>query len=312
VNSLQPALVVLNPLAHGGRGAGLFDRVRPAIEARFNAKIVVLDSDERWRTDVRAALDRGVRLFISAGGDGTAHALVNALVEAPARPPLGEITLGAVGLGSSNDMHKPVRQMTAGIPVLLDAFRATPRDIIRCRYSAGAAMREAAVVVSASLGVTAEANARFSAATRSAGRLRWTSTSAAIAWAAMRTVATWRNLPARVRIDEHDVSQVALTTLSVLKTEWLSGRLHFGRPIEPASGDFDLAMVEHRNRLQISNDILALLRGRFDGRPGHTRVRARTLDVWLDSTASLEMDGEVFPAIEVHFAMHPERIRLCA
>ncbi len=307
-----PALVVLNPRAHGGRGTGRFDRVRPAIEARFDAAIVVVRPDQRWRTDVRAALDRGVRRFIAAGGDGTAHALVNALVEAPARPPLDEITLGAIGLGSSNDLHKPVRRTIEGIAVLLDDARAAPRDIVRCRYADGAAMHQASVLVSASLGVTAEANARFSAGSPAAQRLRRISTTAAIVAAAARTIATWRDLPARLHIDGCDVSPVALTALGVLKTEWLSGRLHFGRPVDPASGDFDVALVEGRSRLQLAGDILALVRGRFDGRPGHRRWRARAVDLWLDAPASLEMDGEVVRATEAHFTLHPERIRLCA
>ncbi len=312
MNPFVPALVVLNPLAHGGRGTGLFDRVRAAIEARFDATIVAIASDQRWRAEVCAALDRGVRRFIAAGGDGTAHALVNALVEAPARPPLDEITLGAIGLGSSNDLHKPVRHRIEGIPVLLDDSRAALRDIVRCRYADGAAMHQASVLVSASLGVTAEANARFSAGSPTAQRLRRASTTAAIAGAAARTVATWRNLPARLHIDGCDVSPIALTTLGVLKTEWLSGRLHLGHPIEPASGDFDVVLVEGRSRLQLMGDILALLRGQFDGRPGHRRWRARAVDLWLDAQASLEMDGEVVRATEAHFTLHPERIRLCA
>jgi len=66
-------------------------------------------------------------------------------------------------------------------------------------------------------------------------------------------------------------------------------------------------------RVRLAFDILALLRGRFDGRPGHRRALARSLDGfgWTCATA-LELDGEIVSADEVHINMFAERIRLCA
>jgi len=308
VTARARALVVLNPSAHGGAGARRFEIVRTAVDSAFDARIVVGRADGAWRNDVHSALDDGVRAFVAAGGDGTAHSLVNALIEAPRRPPLETLILGAVGLGSSNDLHKPVRRRVGGVPVLLDASRAAPRDIVRCVYGG----RSGAVLISASIGVTASANARFSADTRVARCLRRTSTVAAVAWAAGRTIAAWRNLPARLRIDGGEAERVPLTSLSVLKTEWVSGRLRYGHAVAPASGDFDVAVAEGLGRARLLLDVLALLRGRFDGRPGHRRCRARSLDVWLDHDSPLEIDGEIALARAAHFDMLGERIRLCA
>jgi diacylglycerol kinase (ATP) len=311
VTPRTPALVILNPRAHGGSAARRFVHVRPVIDSKFDATVVVGRPDGAWRSDVRDALDGGVRLFVAAGGDGTAHALLNTLVTAPRRPPLETLTLGAVGLGSSNDLHKPVRGRVAGVPVLIDARRATPRDIIRCGYVDAAGSHEAFMLISASLGVAATANARFSQPTLAAHLLRRVSTTAAIAWAVTRTVATWRNLAAIVRIDASEPAHTALSSLSVLKTQWLSGRLRFGHPIEPASGDFDVALAAGLGRMRLLADILALLRGRFDGRPGHCRQRARLLDVRLEASAPLEIDGEIVAARDVAFDMFAERIQLC-
>jgi len=306
------AVVVLNPSAHGGTGGRRFEAVRPLIDSTLDATVVVGRADRRWQGEVAAALARGVRLFIAAGGDGTAHALLNTLIEAPHRPPLEAITLGAVGLGSSNDLLKPVRRRVGGIPVLLDACHAAPRDVIGCTRVDSTGAHRACVLVSASLGVTALANARFSASEPLAKLLRRMSTTTAIVCAAVRTVATWRNLPAMVRIDQRESARVALTSLSILKTEWLSGRLRFGHPVEGASGDFDVALAQGLGRIRVCADILALLRGCFDGRPGHTRLRARSVDVWLAGEVPLELDGEIVTATEIHFDVFPERIRLCA
>ena len=58
-------------------------------------------------------------------------------------------------------------------------------------------------------------------------------------------------------------------------------------------------------------DILALLRGTFDGRPGHRRQRARSLHIVLDGSQPLELDGEIVAAREARFDMFCERIQLC-
>lgn len=308
----MPALVVLNTAAHGGTAARRFALVRRAMAEAFDASVVVDLTGNALRTQLRAALDRGVRVFISAGGDGTAHALVNALADTPGRPPLDSLTLGAVGLGSSNDLLKPASRRVGGVPVRLDALRAAPRDLIACAHRDAAGVHHALVLVSASLGLVACANARFQANSTLARALRRASTSAAIGWAAARTLVGWRNVSARLCIDSGAEQAVALGSLSVLKTEWLSGRLRFGHPVAPASGDFDVALAEGLGRRQLGADMLALLRGRFDGRRGHRRLRARSLDVWLDRTGPLELDGEIVEATEAHFGMFTERIRLCA
>lgn len=306
------ALVVLNPAAHGGAAGRRFEAVRPIVESLFDARVVVGRPDAVWRSEVQAALDDGVRAFIAAGGDGTAHALLKTLIDAPRRPPLESLALGAVGLGSSNDLHKPVQRQADGVPLLLDIARAAPRDIVRCSYVDAAGAHDAYVLISASIGVIASANARFSEDARCARRLRRLSTAAAIAWASARTVAAWRNIPARLRIDSDAPERVAVTSLSILKTEWLSGWLRFGHSVEPASGDFDVALAEGLGRIRLLIDVLALLRGRFDGRAGHRRSRARSLDVWLEDEVPLEVDGEVVRARHAHFDLLPERIRLCA
>ncbi len=77
------------------------------------------------------------------GGDGTVHALVEALALAPRRPPLDHLTLGAVGLGSSNDFHKPVGRRVGGVPVRLSPWRAAPRRGRRPRVDARRRARDA-------------------------------------------------------------------------------------------------------------------------------------------------------------------------
>jgi diacylglycerol kinase family enzyme len=109
-----PALVLLNPGAGGGRGRARLARAWPQVVARFDPRVVELDETGAWRGEVQVALDDGVRHFVAAGGDGTVGALADALWHECDRVSLPAITLGAVGIGSSNDFHKPVRSERRG------------------------------------------------------------------------------------------------------------------------------------------------------------------------------------------------------
>ena len=79
----------------------------------------------------------GARIFIpaplnvncpSATGSGTVNGVLNAILAQGA-----DVTLGAIGLGSSNDFHKPFAKdkRVGGAPVRLDASRAIRADVGR-------------------------------------------------------------------------------------------------------------------------------------------------------------------------------------
>ncbi len=83
---------------------------------------------------VREAVAKGERAFIAAGGDGTVNLLLNAVMELGSG--VTDIRIGAVGLGSSNDFHKPhgPDSVIAGVPVRVDCNSARPCDVIRIDF----------------------------------------------------------------------------------------------------------------------------------------------------------------------------------
>jgi diacylglycerol kinase family enzyme len=305
-----PALVLVNPGARGGKGSERLARVWPEVVARFEARAVGLDTAGRWRSEVRDALDGGVRHFVAAGGDGTVGALADALWRARDRAPLPALTLGAIGLGSSNDFHKPVRSWAAGVPVRLDGGRW--RDVGRVSWvDETGAERERAFLVSCSLGVTAAANAFFNAgdALLRLMRRRWTA--GGIAYAALHEIVrgggasldlVWPGARERVRA----------TSLSVLKTPHLAGGLEFDTPVRSDDGSLAVNLIEDRGRLATLAMLLSLARGRFLGRPGARHWSLPGIVVEAGAPVPLEIDGEVVLASRVRFEVLSERIRACA
>jgi diacylglycerol kinase (ATP) len=297
------SLVLLNPNARRGQGRERYTAVKSEIERVFDARVVETDPAGN-DGPIRAALADGIRIFVAAGGDGTVNAVIDALVRLRETIALDDLTLGAVGLGSSNDAHKPIEREIAGIPVRIDAERAVPRDVGIARWDGG----ERAFLVSASVGLTAAANGLFNREDPVLRHLKRWWVDGAIAWAALRTIAVWRNLPATLVLDGKAVA-IALTNLGIAKTPWLSGGLHYDTPVEP--GRFAVNLCENMGRLRTLRTFAALARGRFVGLPGTRSWSAPAASVVLDGPHELELDGEIIRASRVTFELLPGRIRLC-
>lgn len=300
------ALVLLNSTARQGLAAARWPRIRRELDARIDARVVTLDRGGLWREAVDSALRSGVRNFVAAGGDGTVHALVEQLVAGRGLLPLDAFTLFAVGLGSSNDFHKPARSVHSGIPLRVDNTRAAPRDVGLVRFSDEAGReRRSVLVVSASAGVVAEGNALFERS-RPGRRL----TGLAIASSALRAIVRSRSFRVRLRHDGVD-EEVSLSSLSVLKTPWLSGSLRYDLPVAPDDGAFAVGLCEGMGRVRLLATLAGLACGRFRGK-GTRAFRTASLELSAEKPFLLEIDGEVVTAREARFEILPQRIRACA
>ncbi|MBK9965602.1 MAG: hypothetical protein IPP07_12130 [Holophagales bacterium] len=301
------ALVLRNPAAGRAGDPRALAFARREIGVRFDASEVVLDAGGEWKGAVSAALHRGVRTFVAAGGDGTVHALLAALVESCGSEPLEALTLGVAALGSSNDFVKPLRPGDSPVPLRLDAAHAAPRDLVRVR-AVDALGREVTslLAVSASAGVVAEGNALFNSA-RGARR----GTGPAIARAALRAVARHRDFPVRLRHDGR-TETVALSSLSILKSPWLSGALRYDLPVSADDGLLGVAVCAGMGKLRLLRTLAGLLFGRFRGRPGTRSFFTTFIAVSADAPFLLEVDGEVEQVVEASFDLFARRIRVCA
>jgi diacylglycerol kinase family enzyme len=187
------------------------------------------------------------------------------------------------------------------------------RDVARARYENGTGgWRERLFLVSASLGVTAGANALFNEGRDRVLRLlkpRWVD--GAVVYAALAALCRHENVAARLGLPGGEEEAVALSNLSVLKTPHLSGCLRYDTPVEPDSGRLAVNLCEGMSRSQLAGVLADLLRGRFRGRRSTRHWTVERLRVDLASPAPLELDGELVTARRVLFDVLPERIAVC-
>lgn len=300
-------VVFINPTAGGGRALRMWSAIEPIVRQRYGCIDVYIATDpSATAAVVRAALAEGHHFFVAAGGDGTVQRVLQEVMEAvPAwtAPPC----LGALGLGSSNDFHKPLRseQCIAGVPSKLEASQATRRDVgVLTLVTDGGETVRRYWLLNSSIGITAQANAFFNAPDAMLARLKRHATPLAILYAALHTLLTARPNSVQLSYDGKEEC-IDAANLAVVKSPFCSGSFRYDSPFEPASGAFHVHLCEAGSRARLLYTLWQLGQGRFRGLPGTCSWSARWVGVSTAEPVAVEFDGEVVQTRRAVFSIEP-------
>jgi len=304
--------VFLNPYCNYGNSLPRWERVKEEIRNRMG----IFETEEILSPDeivfqVSKALKDGESMFIAAGGDGTVNLLLNTIMKLSDNP---DLTIGAVGLGSSNDFHKPFRPeaFINGIPVRIDSKNAFPCDVIRTDYQDIRGHRNARFcLTNASIGITAEANAIFNSRLRFIRMLQGISVDAAITAAALKAIFTYHNISCQLIVNNGEEQRFSVTNLGIIKNPHFAGSLCYDTPIEPDDGKLGINLCMGLSLCEKIGMLIALYNHRFQGRPKTKSWIANRLLVTSDQVFALEMDGEVIHTNSAEFNIIPKRVRCC-
>ena len=305
-------LILLNPHAQAGGAASRWWRIAPELHRRLGPFRTVVPPTRTLAVQaLRDALMAGERTFIAAGGDGTVNLVLSALL-AGANGARDQLVLGAVGLGSSNDFHKPLRDgLGGGVPARVDVARARPHDVCTLDWlDQGGAWQRRWWIVNASVGVTANGNLLYNRARGLIGFVKRRSRSAAMVLAVARAVATARPLAIRLAIDGALLETVTISNLGIVKNPHFTGVLRYDSPLEPASGRLWIHVLQALPRMNLLRVLAGLAVGRFTG----TRIRsfpARALTIEADQPFALEADGEVVVTRAARMEVVAGAVRVC-
>jgi len=304
-------VVLLNPSCNYGTGRRRWDKVSDGLRGRIgDFDLIEFGPADGTKGFVAGALDSGARFLIAAGGDGTVNVVLNALFELGRA---GEVTLGAVGLGSSNDFHKPLREgnSIAGHPARVDPSSARPIDVIRIDYADTGAIGTRYCLLNASIGVTAEANAFFNSRSSVIRALQRVSVDAAVTAAAVRTMLGFRNIACRIKVDDAAELELAVSNLAAVKRPNCAGSLCYDTPVAPDDGRMAVNVAYGLSFFGRIAAFAALSRGRFSGRPGTITSYGAKAEVSSGSSFAVEFDGEVVEASRAVFTIVPKGIEVC-
>src|SRR5262249_7377291 len=116
--------VIINPIAGGARpdqARVRAERAAAAVQKHGDAcEIFLTERRGHAREIARAARERGVRLVLTWGGDGTPNEVVSALA-------FGSVPVGVIPAGSGNGLARELGVSHLPEQAIADALRAEPR-----------------------------------------------------------------------------------------------------------------------------------------------------------------------------------------
>ncbi|MBI3038853.1 hypothetical protein HYY75_07380 [bacterium] len=305
------ALVILNPLARGGTGKSLWNKVLPNVQEHLDPQIIVRPCVEKVDEEIKDALAKGIRMFVAAGGDGTVHQVINSILEAKKNYPLADIFFGAVGLGSSNDFHKPYSDSLFDVPLRIDSRYCSLRDVgFAEMVDLNGKLVKRFFLISGSLGFVAWANDYFNSNRFFLSVLKKSSTNLAILYSAFRTLRSFKNQKILVSLHGRTFES-NLTNLSVSKTPYVGGCFRYDSEIAPDNGILSANIAENLSWIGIIKLMKDLSRGKFLGKPHRHHFLVKEIAITAKTLIPVELDGEIFFASAAKFRIHSEKIRVC-
>ena len=196
-------VVFLNRHSNNGCGKRKWDSISSAVEeraARSGQPLIVDEPGPDPLPALREWISKGETVFAAAGGDGSVHALCNALMNLD-KISRDQVVLGAIGLGSSNDFHKPYsdQRFIGDVPARIDFTDAVPHNIGAVEYvdAKGDVLREH-FIINASFGVLAEGNDLFNRGDAVINWLKHRWVNGTITYAALKTMLTYKRYNAEL------------------------------------------------------------------------------------------------------------------
>jgi YegS/Rv2252/BmrU family lipid kinase len=271
--------LIVNPAAGGGRALKLLPEVERSFdELRMVIRVERTRSKEHGIDLALDAVDAG-EVPVVMSGDGLIGAIGGAM--AGSGTPLGIVPGGrgndlARGLGIPDEPGPAVDSIAAGNTVALDVGEANGERFLGI----------------ASVGFDSEAN-RIANASRLSGNLVY-------AWAALRTLATWK--PERFSLVEDGIqSRFTGYTVAVANNGYYGGGMNMAPSADPIDGQLDVVTVGEVSRLRFALGLPKVFRGAHvngeevkSWRTGGIEIRAsRELVVYADGDPLTKLPAKV-------------------
>lgn len=248
-------------------------------------------------------------LLISAGGDGTAHHLINKIL-AWSQGNISWLTLGFIGLGSSNDIIKPFQTFIMDVPVAMNAHKDMMVDLGYVKFqSISGEIEERCFLANASLGVIAEGNHMFNHPDFLLSFLKKRFVAAAIQFTSIKAILKAKNQPLILEFGEHRIESL-FGFLSVAKIPFISGNLRIDQEIKRDDGRLGLNYCGKMNKRDLLKLLFDLGHGQFGNRADRHSYFVESLNVESKGYLQLEMDGEVFQAKDIQFGILPRKLNI--
>jgi diacylglycerol kinase family enzyme len=307
-------IILLNKYSNNGGGLQKWKHVRTQLERKYIGQDYTLVSEfEGFYKRLRAEFERGERILIAAGGDGTVNFLLNCIMKLK-KNEQREIVFGAIGLGSSNDFHKPFaenRYLNGNVPFKLDYDNATQHNIAQVDFQdEHQKWQRKYFIINCSIGIIAYANHLFNSKEIVINFLKPKWVLGTIWYAGLKAVFHFPNIPATINVGDEGF-KTKVTNLSVFISPHFSGNFRYDFDVSNQDDCLGAALCERMGLLARLKTFLSLAKARFSHLPGTRVWKTPGIEICLDSPTPLELDGEVYLARKINVNLLKGGLRVC-
>jgi diacylglycerol kinase (ATP) len=301
-------VIFLNTNCCGGKGLQKWNQFKNQI---LNPEVTVLLTNEKGLIPkLKESIERGETQFVAAGGDGTVNYLLNSLVEIATPERLKDITIGAIGIGSSNDFHKPFCSMIGEIPVCVDFQKAYQRDVGVITCGSEISKVEKYFLINASIGITAQANHLFNNPDRFLRKLKIMNTNSAILYSAFKTLIGHQNVNVEIESGEFKL-KTRVTNLGVTKSPHFSGGFSYDSKADYSDGKFNIHLTSDMNKIEALRLMRALTQNKYSRLEKVRSWQCEKILITSQNKLAVEYDGEVVMTNKVEFKVLNKLIKVC-
>lgn len=306
-------IIIINPFCHQGLGWQRWLSIKEDIMKLLpdNTITIVIDKDIKLKEILISLCKKSQKNYIiSAGGDGSMNYLLNTLLQIPDIN-LDYITIGAIGLGSSNDFLKPFSQKIKNIPIRINYLGSKiAHDVGLVKYKdENNEDKIRYFIVNSSFGVTAQANFNFNNPNEILQFLKSTFTSGAILYAAISTIFRYKNIPCQIHFNGN-YQNIKVSNINILKIPYVSGSFHYQQEILPNDGKLALNICMNMTKLELLSTLIQLATGKF--KVNNKRISHFIADFNINSKDPLvfEYDGETIKTKHVWITLLTRKINV--
>jgi diacylglycerol kinase (ATP) len=300
---MPQTLIILNPHAGSGRAGRLWTELEPLLWQTLGELVVAITQrTEEVALHLDQAYASGLTRVVSIGGDGTNHALVNALADLNARNPDGPpMVYGNLPIGSGRDWAR-----FKGIPFdihkaahwIADA-KPQPTDIGLLTFDG---KREHFLNI-ASAGLSGEVDQRVN---RVQTRRPWTFLQATIA-----SILQHEPQPMQVTLDDKPWYDGAAYLVAVANGTTFGHGMKIAPNAQTDDGLFDVVLVEGVSRPVILSALYRVYNGSHLTHPAVRFGKAKEVHIQGERGAvALDLDGEHASGRDLSFKVRPGLLHL--
>jgi diacylglycerol kinase (ATP) len=300
---MSKTLIILNPHAGSGRAGRVWTEIEPLLWQLLGDLVVAITQNTG---EVAQHLDKayasGLTRFISIGGDGTNHALVNALADLNERNPDGpKMIYGNLPIGSGRDWAR-----YKGIP--FDIRKAAhwiaeaqpqPTDVGLLTFDGH---REHFLNI-ASAGLGGEVDRRVNNVPI---RRPWTFLQATVA-----TILSHQPQPMQIALDGTDWYEGTAYVVAIANGTTFGHGMKIAPDARTDDGLFDVVLVKGMSRPRILTALYQVYNGSHLSHPCVSFGRAKQVHIQgLGGTVGLDLDGEHAAGHDLTFKMQPSLLHM--